>query len=132
MRLYRALLAVASVVCLSCGDKVVGAGDDTALEIVRNGHFTADESQTPIDDLASCYFGNAKFRSLRSGDGNTYVNLTGKIRYSDRSVDALLQFQVDKRARSFEVNAFEMNNIPQNMLLTGGLISSMIDECGGN
>lgn len=114
---------------LGCGKTIVGSGDDTALEIVKDGHFTSDESQTKIRDLASCYFGGAKFKSLKAKDDNVYVNLSGKIRYAGKSVDALLQFRVNKPARTFEVNAFELNGIPQNTLLIAGLISDMISEC---
>jgi hypothetical protein len=43
-------------------------------------------------------------------------------------VDGLLQFKISESGYRFEVNSFEMNEIPQNKLMLVGLINKMFEE----
>ena len=40
----------------------------------------------------------------------------------------LLQFKVDTKSDRFEVNAFEMNDIPQNVFMQNALLTNMCSE----
>lgn len=112
-----------------CGDddKNPTGSQDIVVNTVRNGHFNNYRSKT-VGKLAECYFSRPRWESLTGTDGNTYVNLSGQITYVGETVNALLQFQIT--GSSWEINAFEMNNIPQGSLLTSGLVADIIDECG--
>ena len=58
----------------------------------------------------------------------TTVNVRGKVQFMEKSVDAVLQFRVDRQNGTFEGNAFEMNDIPQSPLIMSAFISKMFDE----
>ena len=60
-------------------------------------------------------------------DGNSYVNISGSVMLNDKEVNALLQFMLHDDDR-VEANAFEMNEIPQNMLMLAELMNNMC-EC---
>ena len=94
---------------------------------MRQGNFSDYPSKT-VGQLASCYFGSAKWEAITATDGNTYVNLTGRITYLGDTVNASLQFRIN--GGSWEVNAFEMNDIPQNSLFRSAVIADMKAECG--
>ena len=125
------LVTIVAMTVIACGDddKVVGAGDDRALSIVQDGHFT-DHPEYSVGEAVACFVGNPKWSSLEAEDGNTHVNVTGRITFLDEPVDALVQFRVDKDAGTFALNAFELNDIPQNDLLKLALIEAMYGEDG--
>ena len=119
-------LAVFSVAC-GDNDKNPTGSKDIVVNTVRNGHFNNYQAKT-VGALAECYFSRPRWESLTRTDGNTYVNLSGQISYIGNPVNALLQFRIS--GSSWEINSFEMNDIPQNALLTSGLVADIIDECG--
>jgi hypothetical protein len=127
--LSRLSILVAIVAITACGDddkSPSGPGSGT-VDIVRQGNFSDYPSKT-VGQLASCYFGSAKWEAITATDGNTYVNLTGRITYLGDVVNASLQFRIN--GSSWEVNAFEMNDIPQNALFRSAIIADMKEECG--
>ena len=123
------VLAVAMVVGACGDDKGVGAGDDRALTIVKDGNFAGYPDHT-VGEAVSCFFGSPKWASVQGEDGNTYVNLTGRMTFLEEPVDALVQFRVDKDAGTFEVNAFELNDIPQANAMTLALVEALYGEDG--
>ena len=49
--------------------------------------------------------------------------------YDGVPVDALVQFTAPMYdSASFEINAFEMNDIPQNQFMVGALVTAMCNE----
>ncbi len=126
------LLSLFSLGWLGCGDdkdKVLGSNDNDVINIVRVGYFADHPSpEQTIGQAVEDFFGNPKWVSLVAEDGNTYVNLTGKITFLDEEVDALVQFRVDKEAGTFIINAFEMNGIPQNDAMKLGLVEALYEE----
>ena len=114
----------------ACGDddkSPTGPGSSTVVDLVREENFSDYPNKT-VGQLASCYFGNAKWEAITATDGNTYVNLTGRMTYFGDEVNAALQFKIS--GASWEVNAFEMNDIPQNAILRSGVIADMKEEGG--
>ena len=63
--------------------------------------------------------------TYRLPGGSISVNATGKITYMDKEVKAEIQFIVNKDNGTFNMNAFEMNGIPQNVFMVAGLINKM-------
>jgi len=46
----------------------------------------------------------------------------------DKKIEALIQYKVDIKSKTFEFKALEFNGIPQNMIMYTGLISKMYGE----
>ena len=123
-------LAALMAVVAGCGDdKVVGSGDDRALSIVQDGNFTGHDDYT-VGQAAACFFENPKWTSLKAEDGSNYVNLTGGMTFAGEPVEALIQFRVDKDAGTFVINAFEIDDAPQDDALKLSLIEAMYGEDG--
>ena len=124
-------LAVVAMVLAACGDddKVVGADDEGALTIVQGGHFSGHPDYT-IGEAAFCFFADPKWSSLTGTDGDTYVNLTGGMTYLDQPANAAIQFRVDKDARTFVMDALELNGVPQTDAMKVALITAMYGEDG--
>ena len=128
MRAKWIMIVAIATMMTACGeDNVVGSDNTIALITVKNGHFTSHPAPAVnIGDAVNCFFGDPKWSTLTGEDGNTYVNLTGRITYLDEPVNALVQFRID--GTSFEMNAFEMNDIPQNDLTKLALIEGSAVE----
>lgn len=52
----------------------------------------------------------------------------GIITYDDESVTALIQFVLDEKTVPFELNAFEMDGVPQNQYMQVQLLDAMFEE----
>jgi hypothetical protein len=132
MKKVIAVLCIIQFIAVACGDnkdKVLGSNDNAVISIVKQGHFSGHIApERNIGQAVDNFFGNPRWMSLIGEDGKTYVNLTGKMRFLDEEVDALVQFQVDVEAGTFELNAFEMNDIPQNNIMKLGLIEALYEE----
>lgn len=102
------------------------ACESAEVASVKNGILDGCPDRT-IGEMVSCYMGSPKWESIVAEDGNSYVNISGSVMLNDKEVNALLQFMLHDDDR-FEVNAFEMNEIPQNMLMFAGLMNNMC-EC---
>ncbi len=124
------LMAAIAITVIACGDddKVVGAGDDDSLEIVQDGAFF-DHTRT-VGQEVNCYFGNPKWSTLKGEDGNRYVNLKGIIAVGGVNTESAVQFRVDKDARSFEINAFEIDEVPQGQEIILELVADLAGACG--
>lgn len=63
---------------------------------------------------------------IKADDGNMYVNVKGTILYQEKEIEALIQYKVN--GDTFEFNALEFNEIPQNMFMYSGLINKMYEK----
>lgn len=100
------IIIVVAVFVVLC---IIGAalGDDSAVSIVKNGHFYFDKSKT-VGELLYANFDDVEWESLVAADGKTYVNATMNI----DGVTFLIQFKVNENNKNFNVNACEINGIP--------------------
>lgn len=96
------------------------------VQIVQDGSLEGYPSKT-LGEAVDGFLQNPRWEHVRGEDGNDYVNITGKASFMDSTVDMLLQYRVDRDSESFELQAFEMNGIPQNMLMYTGLLSAMYE-----
>ncbi len=101
-------------------------GDAKVISIVKDGHLQAYPEKT-LGEAVDDYFRNPKWEHIVGEDGNDYVNVTGGIKYHDKSVEALIQYRVSKEEDAFELQAFEINEVPQAMIMYMGLIESMYE-----
>ena len=84
--------------------------------------------QATVKEMVNNYVASPKWSAFVATDGEDYVNVEGKITYMEKPVDMLLQFKVDTDSDRFEVNAFEINEIPQNVFMQSALLENMCSE----
>ncbi len=99
---------------------------DTKVEFVRNGKMQLCDDQT-VGNMVDSFMGNPSWESGVGENGVKFVNVSGDITYSDKPVKAVVQFTVDEEAGTFEFNAFEINELPQNKLIAMALLSKMCE-----
>lgn len=123
------VLVIVSVGVAALYLAAVGGGDSSqsaVVQMVQNGTLADYPSQT-LGDAVDSFLRNPRWEHIRGEDGNDYVNITGKASFMGSTVDMLLQYRVDRDSGSFELQAFEMNDVPQNMLIYTGLLSAMYE-----
>ena len=101
-----------------------------AEKIVKNGHFNTHQEKT-IGKAVNDFFGSPRWESGTGSDGETkgksLVSVKGRIKYMDKDVDAHIQFVVNETDGTFELRAFEINEIPQNKIMILSLINKMYE-----
>ena len=116
-----AFLAISSFLFVGC------SSTDSRLSLVKNGVMDFCPQAT-VKEMVNNYVANPKWSAFEGTDGGDYVNINGKITYMEKPVDMVLQFKVDTDSETFEVNAFEINDIPQNLLFQAALLDNMCSD----
>ena len=116
-----ALLTISSFLFVGCSSA------DSRLSLVKNGSMNFCPQAT-VKEMVNNYVASPKWSAFVATDGEDYVNVEGKITYMEKPVDMLLQFKVDTDSDRFEVNAFEINEIPQNVFMQSALLENMCSE----
>ena len=102
--------------------------EDVTVARIKEGSFNAC-SEATIGELANNFFSNPKWEAIVASDGLSYVNLTGGMTFDNAPVNALVQFTAPMQDYGdFEINAFELNEIPQNAFMITGLVNIMCKE----
>lgn len=114
----------ALIACLTLGACI----DSQEIQMVKQGSLSACPQKT-VDRVVSDFFGTPRWESGQAADGKHYVTIRGKMTFMEKPVSAALQFVVNKNEKTFNYQAFEMNDIPQNQLIAAGLLMKM---CGEN
>ena len=93
-------------------------------ETIKNGYFdTCPEAN--VETLVNGFFANPKWESFVSPDDDKYhLNATGEIQYDSKTVNAVIQFEMEDGDR-WQINAFEINNQPQDNDMIAELIYEM-------
>lgn len=99
--------------------------DSAEVKAVKGAKLNACPSVT-LEQMVDSYMGSPKWRSLEF-DGRQFVNISGGILFNDKPVDALLQFELHDDD-SLNIHAMELNEIPQNQLVSMGLIEAMCES----
>ena len=103
-----------------------GCSDTKEVQLVKDGTLQMCPSKT-VGEMVSGYMGSPSWDSGVAEDGQKFVNIGGDVTLHDKPVRAVLQFQVDVDAGTFQFNALELNEVPQMNLLGGALLKQM---CG--
>lgn len=106
-------------------------GQSPTIAIVKNGHLDGYPKAT-IGDMADSFLGSPKWTSGMAKDGTTFVNLSGKASLQEKTVNIVLQFEVNENSKTFKVNALEINKVPQNAFMIMGLLEAMYDSVTTN
>jgi len=112
-----------------------GAFDDLVeskyVTMVKNGSLEACPDHT-VNEMVQSFLGTPKWEHGVAADGSNFVNIRGRFSYDGKDVNGAIQFIVDDN--SFRFNAFEINDLPQNMFLAMSLMQKMCSaasESGG-
>jgi len=105
----------------------LGGGSNSAVSMVKGGRLSGYPQNT-VGEAINGFFGNPKWEAIEGQDGRTYVNAIGDISYDGKKAKAILQFKVDTEKKTFEIEAFEINDVPQNMLMLSALIAKMYES----
>jgi len=103
----------------------LGNGEDITL--VKEGYLQA-YPDVPIGKAIDNFMASPSWTSGQSKEGLHLANVSGRIQYMDKPVQATIQFIVYKESGTLEVYAFEMNGIPQNNLMKASLTAKMCEE----
>lgn len=126
---YPAVWCVTFAIMLFVPSLITGALgniDSNAVRDVKNGSLNAYPDKT-VGEMVAGYFGNPEWESIVADDGNTYVNISGKILYNEKEINVRLQYKYNTD-RTFEFKALEFNEIPQNQLVYTVLMSKMYED----
>ena len=108
---------------------ISACGETPEVLMVKGGQLDSCPSKT-VEQMVDGFMNLPSWSSLTAEDGNNYVNITGGITYDNKPVEALIQYQVVSEER-FEFNALEFNDIPQNAIVAGSLLTAMCEEGSG-
>gem|GEM_PF-1830187 len=113
------VLAIFVISVFSCG-----SSDSRIINIVRNGNLGTHPENT-VGEAIDSFFDSSRWEATIGQDGRNYVNVTGNTAYMGKTVKTVLQFKVDSGDETFETSAFEINGVPQNMLMLTAFVEKM-------
>lgn len=93
--------------------------------MVKGGTLGSCPSKT-VEEMVDGFMGSPSWSSITGEDGSNYVNISGDITFHEKSVRALIQYKLNKD-ETFEFNALEFNDVPQNALIAMGLQTKMCE-----
>jgi hypothetical protein len=106
---------------------VNGCDDTREVKMIKEGKLESCPNAT-VNQMVDGFIGSPSWESNETAEGQKFVNITGRITYSEKEVDALIQFFIDPDKGTFNFNAFEINELPQNNLLAMGLLEKMCES----
>ena len=111
--------AIPALVLVSC----TSAFDDS----IKQGSFNSCPDYT-VETLVNGFFSDPVWESFVSPDDDKYhLNVSGGILYGEEDANALIQFEFLEED-NWQINAFEINNVPQNDFIIEELVVAMCDE----
>jgi hypothetical protein len=93
--------------------------------MVKGGTLGSCPSKT-VEEMVDGFMGSPSWSSLTGDDGSNYVNINGDITYHEKPVRALIQYKLNDD-KTFEFNALEFNDVPQNGIIAIGLQTKMCE-----
>jgi hypothetical protein len=93
--------------------------------MVKGGTLGSCPSKT-VEEMVDGFMGSPSWSSLTGDDGSNYVNISGDITFHEKPVRALIQYKLNDD-ETFEFNALEFNDVPQNGIIAMGLQTKMCE-----
>ena len=103
---------------------VFGCAEDPSISMVKNGVLDSCPDKN-MNEMVNGFLGSPKWTSGISQDGETLVNIEGRLTYAEKEVDGVIQFLVNDDR--FEFSALEFNEVPQNVLIANALLVKMCE-----
>ena len=105
---------------------VFGCAEDPSVSMVKSGVLDSCPDKN-MDEMVNGFLGSPKWSSGISEDGQKFVNIEGRLTFAEKEVDGLIQFLVNDDNDRFEFSAFEINEIPQSVLIANALLEKMCE-----
>jgi len=102
-----------------------GCGETPEVLMVKGGQLDSCPSKT-VGEMVDGFMGSPSWSSITAEDGSNYVNISGDITFHEKPVRALIQYKLNED-ETFEFNALEFNDVPQNGLIAMGLQQKMCE-----
>ena len=103
---------------------VFGCAEDPSISMVKSGVLDSCPDKN-MNEMVNGFLGSPKWASGISEDGQKFVNIEGRLTYAEKEVDGLIQFLVNDDR--FEFSAFEINEVPQSVLIANALLEKMCE-----
>lgn len=114
--------AFVAIVLSGCGKNPV--------DMIKDSYFT-NYPQKTIGEAVDGFFGKPQWTSGKPVDaeykGYTLVNCSGTVMFDGTILDAAIQFLLDEKTGEFELNALEIDGIPQNQFMQIGFLELMYE-----
>lgn len=123
MKKAAVFLVIIPLFLLGCSS----SSNNKYVQMVKGGRPNAYPNIT-YEAAFSAFFSSPKWRYFESDAGKKVVEFTGKCKYQDVPVKALLQFVIDEQGGTFEAAHLSLNKIPQNKLHLFAIIEKVFDE----
>lgn len=121
--------AKALIITCSAVLVVACAKQDGSVAMVKNG--TLSNCQATVGKMVDGFMENPSWESGVSENQQKFVNVSGGITYMGKPVKAVVQFMLNEKEGTFQYNAFEVNEIPQDNLIAAALLEKMCENGGG-
>lgn len=102
-------------------------GTSKAVAMVKGGTLSLCPGHT-VEQMVNGFLDSPSWESGESKNGAEFVNVSGGITLSGKPVNAVVQFTVDEAGGTFQYNAFEINEVPQNNFMATALFKKMCDS----
>ena len=103
---------------------LLSCAEDASVSMVKSGVLNSCPDKN-MDEMVNGFLGSPKWSSGISEDGQKFVNIEGRLTYAEKEVDGLIQFLVNDDR--FEFSAFEINEVPQSVLIANALLEKMCE-----
>ncbi|HCG6983266.1 TPA: hypothetical protein NJ311_003626 [Vibrio parahaemolyticus] len=103
--------------------------DSEEVTMTKGARLNACPTVT-LEQMVDSFLASPSWESFDS-DGRTFVNIKGGLEFNNKPVNGLIQFELFED-NSLDINAFELNEIAQNQLMTMGLIGKMCESAQAN
>ncbi|MFT5875659.1 MAG: hypothetical protein ACI8WT_004653 [Clostridium sp.] len=120
------LLSLIMVTLTGCSSTALNKNNEYIL-MVKNGH-PNDRPNSTYGEAFKNFFGSPTWKYFKSDDGKDVVDFTGDCIYQDVEVKAMQQFILNVDAGTFEAGSLSFNEVPQNALITAGMLSKVFDS----
>lgn len=116
-------LSVASATIMQVA--IEGATPSQEIATIKQSNLGMCPTAT-VEEMVDGFMRDPSWESDITEEGIKIVNISGDITYADKPVRAVLQFFFSEDETSFEYNAFEINEVPQNQLIAGSLLTKNV------
>lgn len=122
MRMNASLRLGAIVVVLI----LTGCEESPDIQRVRAASLTVCPNKT-VGQMVDAYMKSPSWESGLDDKDVPYVNVSGKVTFKEKEVQATMQFVFNNDKSSFHASSLELNGVPQPNIYVFGLISNMCD-----
>lgn len=118
---------IVAFACVAMSFVLSGCVDSDEVKMVKAGKLNSCQKGT-VEKMVDSFMGSPSWKSGVAKNGQEFVNVSGDISYQEKKVRAEVQFFIDKKNKTFEFNAFEINEVPQNNFMAYALLGKMCDS----